>query len=52
MPDLAAVGIDLETLRRMYTEWCGGAKRSDCRPRASLPEQAGEPRQAVQHAGP
>jgi hypothetical protein len=29
MADLAAYGIDLDTLRRMYDAWCAGAKKSE-----------------------
>lgn len=29
MSELADYGIDLATLRRMYDQWCAGAKKSD-----------------------
>ena len=29
MADLAEYGIDLDTLRSMYDQWCAGAKKSE-----------------------
>ena len=43
MPELSELGIDLETVRRMYDDWCTGAKKSDLERRyLNKPESHGK----------
>jgi hypothetical protein len=43
MADLADYGIDIDTLKLMYQEWCDGAKKSDLERRyLNKPESHGK----------
>lgn len=43
MADLEDYGIDLDTLRQMYQQWCDGAKKSDLERRyLNKPESHGK----------